>query len=109
LSDASFTWLYWKVFGTPDLRSYGGNSGGPLYVQYDDGRYYPAAIYLGRSDQTLVRAIDSDVVDLINRAEDSGRGAGNHTGGGVALWESGVTTSAFVPGLFRISFSADGG
>jgi hypothetical protein len=104
--NTAFTWLYyWKVYATGGLRSYGGNSGGPLYVQYDDGRYYPAGIYLGRSSQTIVRAIDSDVVDLINRAEDSGQGAGNHTGGGVARWEAGVTGSPWLPGLFRVRFT----
>ena len=103
--DASFAWLYGKVLATSDVRSQGGNSGGPFYVQYDDGRYYPAGIYLGRSGQTLVRAIDSDVVDLINRAEDSGQGAGNHGGGGVVRWEAGVTDSPYVSGLFRVNFA----
>jgi hypothetical protein len=59
----------------------------------------------GRSDQTLVRAIDSDVVDLINRART--RLGRNHTGGGVARWESGVTGSPWLPGLFRVDFRSD--
>jgi hypothetical protein len=72
-----------RVFRTAALRSFPGNSGGPLYVQWTNGHYYPAAIYLGGSAQTRVRAIDGEVVDLINRAEASASAGGNHTGGGV--------------------------
>lgn len=103
-TNATFTSTARRVFATSDLKSYPGNSGGPLYVQYVDGKYYPAAIYLGGASQTLVRAIDSQVVDLINRAEISGNGGGNNTGGGVALWSPGLTGSPFVPGLFRVNF-----
>jgi hypothetical protein len=102
-ANLSFVNLYQRVFSTSDIRSFPGNSGGPLYVQYDDGNYYPAGIFLGGSAQTLVRAIDSDVVDLINRAEISANEAGNSTGGGVALWDR-STAPPFVPGLFRVDF-----
>src|SRR5438552_14856641 len=88
-----------------DIKSYAGNSGGPLYVQFDDGRFYPAGIYLGGAALTLVRAIDREVVDLINRAEILGNEAGNHTGGGVSRWEPGLTTPRFVPGLFRVNLA----
>ena len=77
-------------------------------MQHDNGRYYPAGIYLGGLTETVVRAIDSDVVDLINRAEISGNAAGNYTGGGVGRWESGVTTSPFVPGLFQVNLLPGG-
>src|SRR4029453_9260485 len=36
-----------RTFTTTQITSSGGNSGGPLCVQYDDGKYFPAAIYLG--------------------------------------------------------------
>jgi len=72
-----------KVFRTSELLSYPGNSGGPLYVLWTNALYYPAAIYLGERSQTLVRVIDSAVVDLINRAEESGNDGRNFTGGGV--------------------------
>ena len=55
--------------------------GGPLCVQHEGGAYYPAAVFLGGSG--LVRAIDSEVVDLFTRAEVSGNGGDNNTGGGI--------------------------
>jgi V8-like Glu-specific endopeptidase len=78
---------YASLYRSTDLKSYPGNSGGPLYVQSTDslGRpfFLPGGIYLGDDDETVVRVIDVDVVDLINRAEASSRGGGNSTGGGV--------------------------
>jgi hypothetical protein len=93
-----------QVYATTDIASRPGNSGGPVYVQADDGNYYPAAIYLGGGSQTLVRAIDDKVICLINAAEISGNGGGNNNGGGVALWSPGLTTSPFISGLFRVNF-----
>ncbi len=61
--------LFSKAFGrtyiTQDIRATGGASGGPLCVLSGNGAYYPAAIYLGGTGQTVVRAIDSEVVALI--------------------------------------------
>jgi hypothetical protein len=62
-------------------------------VQWTNGQYYPAAIYLGGADQAVVRVIDSGVVDLINRAEASGNDGGNHTGGGVIRIDRGSSTA----------------
>ena len=50
--------------------------------------YYPAAVYLGTlyngsTYQSVVRAIDSDVVNLITNAAAIGIGGTNNTGGGV--------------------------
>src|ERR1041384_7303639 len=73
----------YRVYTTSDITSAGGNSGGPICVLYDNGSYYPAAIYLGGSAQTSVRAIDDKVVDLFGRAEVSGDGGGNQVGGGI--------------------------
>ena len=100
--NVSFTAAFGRTFTTPDIRSFGGNSGGPLCVQFEGGAYYPAAIYLGGTNQTVVRAIDSDVVDLFNRAEVSGNGGGNNTGGGIT--HTSVTTygSASNPGALQI-------
>lgn len=64
-------------------RGLGGCSGGPLFVRHANGIYYPAAIYLGGSGQTVVRAIDGDVVELFLRAETSANGGGNNTSGGI--------------------------
>ena len=62
-----------------------GMSGGPLCVQYTNDTYYPAAVYLGGSAQTVVRAIDGAVADLVNRADVSANTGDNNTGGGVVL------------------------
>ncbi|HXG48565.1 MAG TPA: Calx-beta domain-containing protein, partial [Methylomirabilota bacterium] len=85
-TNALFTRLYGQVHRTEDFVSFPGASGGPVYVQADDGTYYPAAIYLGGSAISLVRAIDCYVVDLINRAELLANGAGNHGGFGVTRY-----------------------
>ena len=58
-------------------------TGGPLCVQRDGGTYYPAGIYVGGTTQSAVRAIDSGVIDLFTRAEISGNGGDNNTGGGI--------------------------
>ena len=77
--------LFSKAFGrtyiTQDVRATGGASGGPLCVLAGNGAYYPAAIYLGGTGQTVVRAIDSDVVALIGfAAASSGDGVGVNGG-----------------------------
>src|SRR4029077_10244236 len=65
-----------------------GNSGGPFYVQYN-GDYYPAGVYLGtlyngvQPYASAVRAIDSNVVNLVTLAQTLGDAGTNHTGGGV--------------------------
>jgi len=98
-----------SVYATTNILSYGGNSGGPLYVQTAGGAYYPAGIFLGGQSKTLVRSIDSQVVDLINRAGISGNGGGNSTGGGVATLGSGLTSTAFGTGLLAVNITPNGG
>jgi sugar lactone lactonase YvrE len=77
-----------QVYVAPWFLSYPGNSGGPFYVQFN-GYYYPAGIYLGtlysgtQPYASAVRAINSEVVNLIAAAQtDAGTGT-NNTGGGV--------------------------
>lgn len=69
LANIEFASAYGQTYTTTDIRSSGGNSGGPLCVQHASGDYYPAAIYLGGSSQMVVRAIDSAVVALFKAAE----------------------------------------
>ena len=83
-ADILFTPSFGRTFVTSAIRSTGGNSGGPLCVQHSNGSFYPAAIYLGGNAQTIVRAIDSDVIELFNRAEVSSTGGSNNTGGGIS-------------------------
>ena len=82
-----------KTYTTTAIRSTGGTSGGPLCVQLGGGVYYPAAIYLGGSGQTVVRAIDSQVIDLFDRAEVSGNSGPNNTGGGIVHVNSPIVGS----------------
>ncbi|MBI4658648.1 MAG: VCBS repeat-containing protein [Verrucomicrobia bacterium] len=58
-----------RVYVFEGFRSLPGNSGGPLCVLQGRTNFFPAGIYLGVSaNNSLVRAIDSDVVKLINQA-----------------------------------------
>ena len=87
-----------RVYVAPWFLSYPGNSGGPFYVQLN-GYYYPAAVYLGTlyngsTYQSVVRAIDSDVVNLIGVAErDAGTGTNNTGGGVITIIPGQVSTS----------------
>ena len=101
----TFTRLYTSIFATTNAQSFPGNSGGPLYVQADIEKYLPAGLVLGGSGQTLVRAINSEVVDLINRAEISANGGGNIVGGGVIVLSPGITTPPFGTGLLTVKLS----
>jgi uncharacterized repeat protein (TIGR03803 family) len=82
----------YRIYTTTDITSNGGNSGGPLCVQYNGGTYYPAAIYLGGSQETVVRAIDGDVVDMFNDAVTSGNGGGNQGSGGITETNSPISS-----------------
>jgi hypothetical protein len=72
-----------------------GNSGGPLYVQLN-GVYYPAGVYLGSLFSgtipiaSAVRAIDSNVVNLITNAQAFVTTGKNNSGGGVVLINAGA-------------------
>jgi len=72
-----------RTFLTAAIRSSGGASGGPLLVQFEGGAYFPAAIYLGGSAQTVVRTIDSEVIELFNAATHSSTSDEPYVGGGV--------------------------
>src|SRR2546425_3172361 len=95
-----------QVYTAPWFLSYPGNSGGPLYVQLN-GYYYPAAVDLGtlfsgsQPYASVVRAIDSNVVNLITVAQgDAGSGT-NNTGGGVILIIPGPGVSGSHPGYVQ--------
>jgi hypothetical protein len=97
-----------RVYTTPGFLSFPGDSGGPVYVLGTNGIYYPAAVYLGTvGSSSVVRAIDGDVVNLINLAELSavfGDAGTNFNSGGVVRWVSG-TANPFNSGLFSVNFS----
>jgi hypothetical protein len=98
-----FQYVDGSVFSTDAITSYPGNSGGPLFVRFDDGNFYPAAIYLGGSQQTEVRAIDSQVIALMKEAEKSGDGGANNLGGGVVEVSEGLSGAlAFALGELNV-------
>jgi sugar lactone lactonase YvrE len=88
-----------RVYTANWFLTYPGNSGGPLYVQFN-GYYYPAAVYLGTLYSgvdpyaSAVRAIDSDVVNLITIAANEGISGTNHTGGGVITFIPGAVSTS---------------
>jgi len=92
----SNTWTTLAVHGV------GGCSGGPLFVRYSNGRFYPAAIYLGGSGQTVVRAIDRDVIELFDRAETSANGGDNNTSGGITHTDVAAFGSTNQPGVLKV-------
>jgi hypothetical protein len=82
----SWTVVSNQVYATTNIKSYPGNSGGPILVQVTTVlpaeyrlNYWPAAVYLGGSGNTVVRAIDDFAVGLINTAEALGNAGGNNT------------------------------
>jgi phosphodiesterase/alkaline phosphatase D-like protein len=102
-SAAAFTLVSGKVHASGAIRGFGGMGGGPLCVRFQGGAYYPAAIYLGGGAQSLVRAIDADVVTMFNRAEISGTGGDNDTGGGITQSSFTDIGSTYDPGAIRVN------
>ena len=99
----SFTLQTNRVYASADFLSFPGNSGGPVYVMYADNIYYPAGVYLGSmGNLSLVRAIDSNVVNLINRSSDLGDQGTNFTGGGVITIVASQTVNAGNPGYVQV-------
>jgi len=106
--NAAFSLLTNGVYQTGAIHSYGGNSGGPLCVLSTDSRgrafFIPAGIYLGGGvAKANVRAIDLDVVDLINRAELSSQVNTNSTSPGVILVTRGVAAPVDKAGWLTVS------
>ena len=83
-ANVTFSKAFGRTYTTADIRSTGGASGAPLCVQAENGAYYPAAIYLGGTGQTVVRAIDSEVVQLIAFADASSNDGVGASGGSLA-------------------------
>jgi streptogramin lyase len=108
-----------QVYTASWFLSYPGNSGGPFYVELN-GYYYPAGVYLGTLYSgtvpyaSAVRAIDSNVVNLITNAQLMAATGSNNSGGGVITIIAGSGISTSTPGGVQIQISppaafADGG
>lgn len=97
----TFTALTNGVFATTTVAGHPGMSGGPVCVQVPQftGPHYPAGVYIGSSQQSIVRAIDGTVADIINRADSDAHTGNNNTGGGViriTATSSGTTDAAYL-------------
>ena len=80
------------LYVSGDVTGPPGMSGAPVLVRHDDGSFYPAAVFLGGNQRSVVRAIDDRVVDLINRAERSANGGDNSQGSGSLFVSAGLFT-----------------
>ena len=102
----AFQYITSGLYSTTAIAGYPGESGSPLFVRYTDGNYYPAAIYLGGSQETVVRAIDSSVISLMTAAETSGNGGANNSGGGVIQVNEGISGAlAYSVGAVTVSLA----
>jgi hypothetical protein len=104
---STFTQASNDVYTAGWFISFPGNSGGPIYVQFN-GYYYPAAIYLGtlgsgQNSVSVVRAINSDVVNLINLAASRGDAGTNNTGGGVITFVPNPALSTNNPAYVQVT------
>ncbi|KAB2660187.1 MAG: hypothetical protein DVB31_14555, partial [Verrucomicrobia bacterium] len=106
-----------RLFSSADFLGYPGNSGGPFCVAFTRPGdlvpiYFPAAVYLGTANgRSVVRAIDSDVASLINRAASSAELGTDFVGGGVIGTGTGATLDPFAIGglVVRFAGTAAGG
>jgi hypothetical protein len=96
-----------RVYSTTQITGVGGMSGGPVFVDFDDGRSYPAGIYLGGASQAFVRAIDAQAEGLILLGRASGKGQDNDGGqGGSIRVENDVAYAEFAVGSLQVFLDA---
>lgn len=76
ITDLAFTWrdsedFWFAIYYVEDVNTYGGNSGGPIYVLDDEGEWVMAGVLVGSrgSDTVLVRGIDEEAWKLIEEAD----------------------------------------
>ncbi len=99
-----------QVYTATWFLSYPGNSGGPVYAQFN-GYYYPAGVYVGtlfngaQPYASAVRAIDSAVVNLITLAGTQGDSGTNNTGGGVITIIPNQAINAANPGYLQFQLN----
>jgi sugar lactone lactonase YvrE len=99
-----------QVYTATWFLGYPGDSGGPLYVQLN-GYYYPAGVYLATLYNgttpyaSAVRAIDSEVVNLITNAAALGDSGTNHSGGGVIAIIATQGVNANDPGFVDVKLA----
>lgn len=91
------------VYRTLAVAGLPGSSGGPLFVQFDDGRYLPAAVYVGGNSESIFRGIDNEVNDIINRAVVSSTGGSNNGNGGIIQIDSRTSAASFAVATLQVN------
>jgi uncharacterized repeat protein (TIGR03803 family) len=100
------TGVPYRLYATTDITAAGGAAGAPLFVQFQGGNYYPAGIYVGGDGETVVRAIDSQVVNLFTAAEVSGNGGQNQSGAGIInVAPPGSAAATSGPGELKVTLN----
>jgi hypothetical protein len=99
-----------EVYTASWFLGYPGDSGGPVYVELN-GYYYPAGVYLATLYNgtvpyaSAVRAIDSEVVNLITNAAVLGDSGTNNSGGGVITIIPNQAINAQNPGYVQLQLA----
>ena len=93
------------VYDADWFLGYPGDSGGPVYVQFD-GYFYPAGVFLGinyngSSFVSLVRGLDSNVVNMVTLAQLQGDGGTNDTGDGLVVIIPNASVNTNNPGYIQ--------
>ena len=98
-SSASWSQRFEQVYGLPSVPGESGFIGGPLCVQFSDGLYYPAGIFVGCGAEGRVRAIDNQLVDLLGRAAVTANGGEDQVNGGITLTNFSIAGAGSVGSL----------
>lgn len=92
-----------RVYKSTAIAGYAGESGGALCVEFEDGNFYPAAVYLGGDGRVVVRAIDDAVVALITEADATAADDMDHTTPGYIKVGSGLSGASFSYGSVTVN------
>ena len=96
------------VYRTIAIAGVAGSNGGALCVEWDDGRYYPAAVYVGGNAEAVLRGIDAEVDDMIQRAVVSSEGGNNNNNGGIVRLGSRSSGGFFTIAKLTVNFTPGG-
>ena len=84
-SSASWSQRLDNVYGLPSIPGETGFIGGPLCVQFSNGLFYPAGVFVGCGAEGRVRSFDNELVDLLGRAAVTANGGDDQVSGGITL------------------------
>ncbi len=92
-------------YSTTDFTSVGGAAGSPIFVRNNGGTYDCAALYLGSSTQTTVRAFNEETDTLFQWANNDGVGPN----GGITKVDGPVVGTGSSPGAIKINIKPSKG